>query len=121
MYSCSPKLGIARSKCSAAAMHTGIARGLAVVLAQRRENAPMFADARLHADAAGSLQHMHAKRGFITSIPEVFNDRGDRGVARGLRNGDVKAPIRHLPFLLARILLDHIVENGLDFLELLLG
>src|ERR1700688_4262423 len=58
----------------------GIARGLAVVLAQRRENAPMFADARLYADAAGSLQHMHAKRGFIASIPKALDDRGDRRV-----------------------------------------
>src|SRR5882757_1291010 len=99
----------------------GIARGLAVVLAQRRENAPMFADARFYADAAGPLQHMHAKRGFITPIPKVFDDRGDRRVARGLRDGDVKAAIRYLPLLLARILLDHIVENGFDFLELLLG
>src|SRR3981081_1686008 len=82
----------------------GIARGLAIVLAQRRENAPMFADARLHADAAGSLQHVHTKRGFITSIPKVLDARGDRRVARGLRNGYVKAAIRHLPLLLARIL-----------------
>src|SRR5258708_8293983 len=64
---------------------------------------------------------MRAKRGFITYIPKVFDDSGDRRVARRLRNGDVKAAIRHLSFLLARILLDHIVENVFDFPELLLG
>ena len=40
----------------------GIACGLAVVLAQCRKDAPMFADARLHTDAACPLQHMRAKR-----------------------------------------------------------
>jgi len=97
------------------------AGALWIVLAQCRQNAPMLADSRLHADAPRPLQHIDAQGRLVPHIPEILDDRGDRRVAGGARDGNVKAAVRNLAFLLARILIDHFRDNALHFLQFFIG
>src|SRR5258708_10224664 len=84
-----------------------LARTLRIVLAQRRQNPPMLADPRLHADAPRPLQHIDAQGRLVPHIPEVLDDRGDGRVAGSPRDGDVKTAVGAFSFLLARLFLGH--------------
>ncbi len=46
-----------------------------IMLAQGRQNAPMLADARLHAGAARSVQHVRAQGRLLAHVPKILDHR----------------------------------------------